>query len=132
MRAFPALLAAAFLLAACNNDAKGVRFVNGVDRGSPDAQPVRALSDAEIRTAIAGKTFQYTRSDGSNGFVTYNGDGTFTFEDDTKGAGTGQWSASSGQFCEVFGAGAPRDCGEFKNTGDAFFAAKSRLVEMKG
>jgi hypothetical protein len=122
--------AAAVLLAACNNDAKGVRFVDGVDRGAPDAQPIRALSASEIRNAIVGKTFQYTRSDG-NGFVTYNADGTFSFQDDTKGEGVGRWSAGNGQFCEVFGAGAVQDCGEFRSTGDAYFAAKSRLVEMK-
>jgi hypothetical protein len=123
-----ATLFIAGLLAACGNDAKGVRFLNG---GNDSAKPqaVRNLTADEIRGAILGKTFQYTRADG-NGFITYNSDGTFEFQDDAKGTGKGTWSASSGQFCESF-AGAPTDCGEFKSTGDAFFAAKSRLVEMK-
>ncbi len=97
--------------------------------GKPQPQAIRALTAGEIQAAISGKTFQYTRDDG-NGFITYNADGTFSYEDDTKGGGTGTWSASDGQFCEKFGQ-APQVCGEFKTTGDAFFAAKSRLVEMK-
>jgi hypothetical protein len=80
--------------------------------------------------AIVGKTFQYTRSDG-NGFVTYNADGTFTYQDDTRGQGSGKWETSNNLFCEIFGAKAIQECGEFKSTGDAYFAAKSRLVEMK-
>ncbi len=121
------LLAAALALSACaGGGAKGVRFVDG----NPQAEPIRNLTGAEIPPAITGKTFQYTRPDG-NGFVTYNADGTFTFQDDAKGTGTGQWLVNGDQFCESFGVGAPTDCGEFKTTGDAYFAAKSRLVEMK-
>ena len=117
------------MLAACNSGAQGVRFLNGNDKATPQAEAIRSLTGDEIRNAIAGKTFQYTRPDG-NGFITYGVDGSFSFQDDVKGAGKGSWSASSGQFCESY-AGAPMDCGEFKSTGDAFFAAKSRLVEMK-
>ena len=90
----------------------------------------QAIQRGEIQTAIVGKTFQYTRSDG-NGFVTYNADGTFNYQDDTKGEGTGKWETSNSLFCEIFGAKAIQECGELKNTGDAYFAAKSRLVEMK-
>ncbi|MBC8036840.1 MAG: hypothetical protein H7X89_06455 [Rhizobiales bacterium] len=121
--------ALATLLAACNTGAQGVRFLNGSDTAKPQAEAIRNLTGDEIRNAIAGKTFQYTRTDG-NGFITYGTDGSFEFQDDVKGSGKGTWSASSGQFCESF-AGAPTDCGEFKTTGDAYFAAKSRLVEMK-
>lgn len=127
---FATLALCCALLAACGGGgANGVRFVSGSSsKAAPE--PIRQLTAAEIQTAIVGKTFQYTREDG-NGFVTYNGDGTFSFQDDVKGEGTGTWSASDGQFCETFGAAAARDCGEFKTTGDAYFAAKSRLVEMK-
>ena len=127
------LSAVAGLLAACAQGPSGVRFTNdaaGSSSGKPAPQQIRNLTAAEITAAISGKTFQYTRPDG-NGFVTYNANGTFSFQDDAKGAGTGKWAASDGKFCEVFGAGAAQDCGEFKSTGDAYFAAKSRLVEMK-
>ncbi len=128
MRFVPLAFAAA-LLAACNNGAEGVKFNSSSAKPEPEA--IRNLTAAEIQGAIAGKTFQYTRSDG-NGFITYQPDGTFAFQDDIKGSGTGTWSASDGQFCEAFGSGAATECGEFKTTGDAYFAAKSRLVEMKG
>jgi hypothetical protein len=118
-------------LAACSNGANGVRFTNGGASGKSQAEPVRALSSGEISSAISGKTFQYTRADG-NGFVTYNADGTMSFQDDVKGEGTGRWAYQKGQYCETFGQAAQQECGEFKSTGDAYFAAKSRLVEMKG
>ena len=118
-------------LTACVSGPKGIRFTDGAGGGSQaKAQPIRQFAAAEIPAAIVGKTFQYTRSDG-NGFVTYNADGTFNFQDDAKGEGSGKWETSNNLFCEIFGAKAIQECGEFKSTGDAYFAAKSRLVEMK-
>jgi hypothetical protein len=116
-------------LAACSSGPSGVRFTKGAN-DKPQAEAIRALSSSEIAGAISGKTFQYTRADG-NGFVTYNADGSLSFQDDLKGEGQGRWSFDNGQYCETFGANAVQECGEFKTTGDAFFAAKSRLVEMK-
>ena len=110
-----------------------MRFTNGgaaPSTGSTTAQPIRQLSTAEIKAALSGKTFQYTRDNG-NGFVTYNADGSLSYQDDNAGQGTGRWGFQGGQYCEVFGQGAPQECGEFRSTGDAYFAAKSRLVEMK-
>ena len=127
-----ASLAGLVLLAACSSGPKGVRIVNGGTSAFTDkvSAPIRNLSAAEIGQSIIGKNFQYTRKDGS-GFVTYNADGTSTFTDDQKGQGTGTWQVSGEQFCETHGAGAAQECGVFKNTGDAYFAANSRLVEMK-
>ena len=61
----------------------------------------------------------------------YNADGTMEITDDTRGSMTGSWSASGEEYCETFGTGAARECGIFKTTGDAYFAANSRLVEMQ-
>ena len=118
-------------LAACNQGIKGVRVTNGGTSATTDKTPVPItdFTADQIRAAISGKTFQYTRADG-NGFVTYNADGTFSFQDDAKGGGVGKWTANGTQYCESWGKSLP-ECGVFKNTGDAFFAAKSRLVEMK-
>jgi hypothetical protein len=119
-------------LAACATGPKGVRITNG-GTSAISAQPgeqIRDLSAADIGQRIVGKTFQYTRSTG-NGFVTYNADGTFDYQDDTKGAGNGRWSVSGAQYCEKFGEKAQQECGPFRTTGDAYFAANTRLVEMK-
>lgn len=125
------ILALALGAAACSKGPQGVRITNNGTSATTDKEPV-PISDftaAQIRSAISGKTFQYTRTDG-NGFITYNADGTFSYQDDVKGGGEGRWTANGTQYCETFGKNPP-ECGVFRNTGDAYFAAKSRLVEMK-
>jgi major membrane immunogen (membrane-anchored lipoprotein) len=126
------LLCAAAALSACSSSPKGVRVTNdGTSAFSAkEGEKIRNLSANDVKGRIVGKTFQYTRSDG-NGFVTYNADGTFDYQDDTRGEGKGRWSATGDQYCETFGPGAQQECGIFKTTGDAYFAANSRLVEMK-
>jgi hypothetical protein len=126
------LSALAVLVAACSNEPHGVRIVNGGTSAIPAKQgaQIRNFAPQEIGPAVTGKTFQYTRN-GASGFVTYNADGTLTVQDDQKGASTGKWSASGPQYCESYSAASPMECGVFKFTGDAYFAAQSRLVEMK-
>jgi hypothetical protein len=132
MNRFLPLAIAVFVLTACTSGPQGVRVVNGGTSAIParEGEKIRNLSASEVGPTIVGKTFQYTRADG-NGFVTYNADGTMKFQDDQRGEGVGRWSANGDQYCETFGAGNPEECGVFQSTGDAFFAAKSRLVEMK-
>jgi hypothetical protein len=119
-------------LGACTSGPKGVRITNNGTSATSDkpGEKIRNLSASEIRTRIVGKTFQYTRADG-NGFVEYLADGTMSITDDAKGVTTGRWSASGEQYCETFGTKATQECGIFKTTGDAYFAANSRLVEMQ-
>ena len=125
------ILAVSLALAACAQGPSGVRITNNGTSATTDKTPVPItdFTAEQIRAAISGKTFQYTRADG-NGFITYNADGTFSYQDDVKGGGTGKWTANGTEYCETFGK-TPPECGVFKNTGDAYFAAKSRLVEMK-
>jgi hypothetical protein len=120
------------IISACSSGPEGVRVVNGGTSAisAKEGAPIRNLAAQEISQSLVGKTFQYTRKDGT-GFVTYNADGTFSFQDDQKGEGKGAWTANGDQYCEAYGEGAAQECGIFKNTGDAFFAANSRLVEMK-
>lgn len=127
-----ALAVTALGLAACSHDPQGVRIVNGGTSAIPAKQgaPIRDLAAAEIGPAVVGKTFQYTRN-GASGFVTYNANGTLTVQDDQKGPSTGKWTANGNQYCESYSATLPMECGVFKSTGDAFFAANSHLVEMK-
>lgn len=128
-----AALAFTALVCGCSNSPQGIRFTNGgtaPTSSTQTVQPIRQFSQGEVKAALSGKTFQYTRDNG-NGFVTYNPDGSLAYQDDSLGQGTGRWGFQNGQYCETFGAGAPQECGEFKSTGDAYFAAKSRLVEMK-
>ncbi len=129
-----ALIAAtALVVAGCgSSDKSGIQILSGGSQSTasanarPQAQPIRVLSAEEIRSTLMGKGWQYTRSD-SSGFVTYNGDGSLTYQDDVKGEGRGTWSAVEGQLCQSL-AGQPTECGEFKSTGDAYHAGKIRLV----
>lgn len=120
------------ILAACASGPKGVRVVNGGTSAISDqeGQAIANLSGSSISNSISGKTFQYTRADG-NGFVTYNADGSLSYQDDARGSGTGSWRVDGETYCETFGPGRSEECGIFKSTGDAYFAANSRLVEMK-
>jgi hypothetical protein len=129
------LLALAALIAtlgACSSGPKGVRIENGGTSAvsSKQGAPIRNLTAPEIGQTVIGKTFQYTRKD-STGFVIYNADGSLSITDDQKGASQGTWTAAGNQYCETYGTATPQECGIFKSTGDAFFAANSRLVEMK-
>jgi hypothetical protein len=123
------LIGLALALAACSTNGETARFVSGGTSTKPKAEPIRNYNANEMRAAIVGKTFQYTRADG-NGFITYVADGTFSYEDDVKGPGKGKWTADGTRFCETYGSN-PTACGDFTSTGDAYFAAQSRLVEMK-
>lgn len=125
------ILTVALMAAACSTGPKGIRISSDGTSATTDKTPeaIRNFTADEIRTAVTGKTFQYTRPDG-NGYVTYNADGSLSYQDDTKGGGVGRWTANGSQYCESYGSAAT-ECGDFKFTGDAYFAAKSRLVEMK-
>ncbi len=127
-----ALMVMATLLPACSNNPQGVRIINGATSAptSKQAAAIRNFSAAEIAPAVSGKTFQFTRT-GASGFVTFNADGTLSVTDDQKGPSVGKWSTSTGQYCETYSPALPLECGVFKFTGDAYFAANSRLVEMK-
>lgn len=128
----PALILASLVaMAACSTTPNGIRVTKDGTSATSSKQgaTIRDLSAAEIGQVVIGKSFQYTRSNGT-GFVTYNPDGSLSITDDQKGVGKGKWTASGSQYCESYGT-APQECGVFKYTGDAYFAANSRLVEMK-
>ena len=125
------LIASLGALVACSSTPKGIRITqdgSSATSSKPGAA-IRNLSGAEISQTVIGKSFQFTRSN-STGFVVYNADGSLDITDDQKGALKGKWSAQGDQYCENYGA-EPQECGVFKYTGDAYFASKSRLVEMK-
>ena len=125
-------LGIALMIAGCasQGDKGAIKFLSGSGpatssaNAAPQPQPIRSLSAEEIRTTLAGKSWQYTSD--SSGFVTYNADGSLTYQDDMKGEGRGTWSAVEGQLCQSI-AGKPTECSDFKSTGDAYNAGKMRL-----
>jgi hypothetical protein len=132
IRNFGVMALCAMTVSACSNGPSGVRIVNGGTSAisAKEGARIRDLGTAEIGSAVIGKSFQYTRKDGT-GFVVYNADGSLTITDDQKGQVAGTWKVVGNQYCETYAPGAAEECGVFKFTGDAYFAANSRLVEMK-
>ncbi|CAN5316214.1 hypothetical protein BH10PSE7_BH10PSE7_21680 [soil metagenome] len=123
------MLSLSATLAACGHRVgsnSDVKIIGRTSETKTAPEPIRALGSEEIRSTIMGKTWQYTAT-GLSGFVTYNEDGSLSYQDDTKGDGTGTWSAVEGQLCQAI-AGKPTECGEFKSTGDAYYAGKMRLA----
>ncbi len=123
--------ASLIILTACASTPNGIRVTNGGTSAtsSKEGATIRNFTAAEIGKTVTGKNFQFTRKDGT-GFVMYNADGSLSITDDQKGESKGTWSASGAEYCESYGT-SPKECGVFKYTGDAYFAANSRLVEMK-
>lgn len=119
-------------LAACSTEPQGVRIINNGASAIPaaKAEPIRNLVGPEISKVVIGKTFQFTRK-GASGFVTYNADGTLTATEDQKGTSTGKWTVNGNQYCESYSLTSPMECGVFKSTGNAFFAANSRIEDLR-
>src|SRR5882757_9758946 len=97
------VVCAALVVAGCSSssDKSGIWVLNGGAQPTasaiarPQPQTICVLSAEEIRSTLIGKNWQYTRPD-SSGFITYNADGSLTYQDDTKGEGRGTWSAVQG------------------------------------
>ena len=85
----PALILASLVaMAACSTTPNGIRVTKDGTSATSSKQgaTIRDLSAAEIGQVVIGKSFQYTRSNGT-GFVTYNPDGSLSITDDQKGVG---------------------------------------------
>lgn len=135
MKTAISLIAASLLLGACatsTGDNSKVRITNGPGATKVGETPFGPMTDSEIRAALGGKTFQYTKPNG-NGIVTFGADGTLEIQDDTQGSITGSWRASGGALCETHSPGTssqgkPEACQTINNTGDAIYAGKDRYI----
>ena len=93
----------------------------------PEAGPMKA---AELMSTLSGKTFRYTRGSKS-GTISFAADGTFTYQEDGKGGGSGVWQASAGQLCQAFNPttflpkGTPSECYPFTRKDDAYAAGSA-------
>jgi hypothetical protein len=96
------------------------------------ALPTGNLSAGQIAAALSEKTFTYA-APGRSGTVTYYGDGTFSYQETGKGAGTGIWQASDGRLCEAYNPtsflprGTPSTCLPLASDGASFTAGQMVL-----
>jgi hypothetical protein len=95
-----------------------------------DPAAVRALSAAEIKSILGGKTWTY-KSPSRSGSITFAADGTSLYEDSSRGSGTAKWWANDGELCQSFGASGEPDCSPFAKSGDGYRAGDAVLTELK-
>jgi hypothetical protein len=145
----PCLAITALLLAACTtsssdnqiSDSQAVPVPDEPQADQPVADEPQAdslpppsgpLKAADIMQALSEKTFNYTKGSKA-GTVTYFKDGTFSYTETGKGAGTGIWQASDGKLCASYNAtsflpkGTRSECHPFTSTGGNYTAGQMQL-----
>ncbi len=87
--------------------AAGCSMGGGSDSGSGDnLGGPQALSAAEIRTILAGKSWRF-QGPNNTGTTLYAEDGSSLVEVDGKGTTKGKWTTKDGQLCESFDPSPP-------------------------
>jgi hypothetical protein len=133
--------AAFLLLAACSsssttseNDIGDAQTVPVPDEPQADAlpEPTGPMTAANIMQTLSDKTFNYTAG-AKAGTVSYYADGTFSYTEVGKGAGTGVWQASDGKLCQAYNPtsflprGTRSECHPFTASGGSYTAGQTQL-----
>ena len=98
--------------------AAGCSMTGGPDSSSNDNLGPQAMSAAEIRTILAGKSWRF-QGPNNTGTTLYAEDGQSLVEVDGKGTTKGKWMTKDGQLCESFDpapflpGGVPMSCYPF-------------------
>ena len=129
-----ALIAAACaVLAACATGSRTDLASEPIVQEDLQPLPTGPMTAGQIKTALSEKTFRYSSAD-RKGTVTYYGDGTFSYEEDGKGPGTGVWQPSDGKLCEArdptsfLPKGTSSTCSPIASDGSVFIAGKLQLT----
>jgi hypothetical protein len=124
-----AVILAAGLLAACSSSKKGFDDTAGPAVTAPPTVPAGPMKAGDIMRILSGRTFRYTRPINRTGTTTFNSDGTFSYQEDGKGEGSGIWQASDGSLCEAFNPtsflprGTRTECLPFSQTAEGSYSA---------
>jgi hypothetical protein len=127
---YAGLILALSLLTACGSSDKSLDNVTGPAVGEPQqAVPSGPIKAGDIMRILSGNTFHYTRPINRTGTTTFNSDGTFSYQEDGKGEGSGIWQASDGSLCEAFNPttflprGTRTECHPFTQTAEGAYTA---------
>lgn len=103
---------------------------------APGPLPVgNALSAADITNALAERKFTYAAPN-MKGTVTFYRDGTFEYDQASKGTGTGIWQASAGKLCQArnptswLPKGTPSTCTPITSDGMRLTAGPMQLTPL--
>jgi hypothetical protein len=124
----------ALLLGACSSSSTRVDDT-GVSEPPPPTVPTGPMKAGEIMKILSGNSFRFTRAGNRTGTTTFNSDGTFSYQENGKGEGTGIWQASDGSLCEAFNPtsflprGTRTECSPFKQSAQGTYSAGSAMFE---
>jgi hypothetical protein len=127
------LLLAAVALAGCSSDKTDISDPGVTDPGP--TTPTGPLKAGDIMRILSGNSFRYTRDGNRTGTTTFNSDGTFSYQEDGKGEGTGIWQASDGSLCEAFNPtsflprGTRTECSPFQQTAQGSYSAGTAVFQ---
>ena len=143
MRSYPVAAAPAWfaialvagLLTACSSSDKSIDATDPAVTQPPPTVPGGPMKAGDIMRALSGNSFRYTRSGDRTGTTTFNSDGTFSYQENGKGEGTGIWQASDGSLCEAFNPtsflprGTRTECYPFSQSGEGAYSAGGAIFE---
>jgi hypothetical protein len=134
------------MLAACAGSGKTSLF----DKEAPQADPALVataptapspLADpgkgpftaSQITAIVSGRSWRYEFHQ-IRGTITYNADGTMTYDEEGKGRGTGKWWAGDFTLCETryptpfLPEGRLADCSGFRRAGQNYYLGSAKLT----
>jgi hypothetical protein len=133
------------VLAACGGAGK----TSLLDKEAPQADPTLAAAPSEtssladpgkgpftasqIIAIVSGRSWRYEFHQ-LRGTVTYNADGTMTYEEEGIGSGTGKWWAGDFTLCEsryptpFLPEGRLEDCSGFRRAGQHYYLGSAKLT----
>jgi hypothetical protein len=130
------LVLAVGLLAGCSSSDKSIDETTGPGvTDPPPTVPTGPMKAGDIMRVLSGNSFRFTRPVNRTGTTTFNSDGTFSYQENGKGEGTGIWQASDGSLCEAFNPtsflprGTRTECQPFKQTAEGGYSAGSANFE---
>jgi hypothetical protein len=134
------------MLAACGGSGKTSLLGSEPAQSDPALRPehsgeTSSLSDpgkgpftaSQITAIVSGRSWRYELRQ-LRGIVTYNADGTMTYEEEGKGKGTGKWWTGDFTLCEsryptaFLPEGRLDDCSGFRRAGQHFYLGSAKLT----
>jgi hypothetical protein len=123
-------------LAACSSSSErlGDPASPGMVEPTPAAPSLTTMRAGDIMRILSGNSFRFTRGS-RTGTTTFNADGTFSYQENGKGEGTGIWQASDGSLCEAFNPtsflprGTRTECHPFTQTAEGSYSSGDALYE---
>jgi hypothetical protein len=133
------------MLAACGGAGKTSLLGNEPPQADPalaaSSDETSSLADpgkgpftaSQITAIVSGRSWRYELRQ-LRGTVTYNADGTMTYEEEGKGKGTGKWWTGDFTLCEsryptaFLPEGRLDDCSGFRRAGRHYYHGAARLT----